>query len=75
MNNGVDYEIIRHIGVLHIYQTGWQKEINLVRWNEGPVKYDIRDWSPEHDMMSRGITLSIEECHKLGKLLRKDMNI
>lgn len=38
--------------------TGWSKELNLVSWNGKDPRYDIREWSPEHDKMSRGVTLS-----------------
>ena len=29
------------------------------------AKLDIRDWSPEHDKMSRGITLNADEVQRL----------
>ena len=54
---------------------GWQKEINLVSWNERQPKIDIRDWAPEHEKMGKGITLSFEELKKLKGLLEKiDLN-
>ena len=53
----VKFEIIEHIGVLNTSPTGWNKEINVVKWNDKPEKYDIRDWSPGHERMSRGVTL------------------
>lgn len=39
---------------------GWNKELNLISWNGREPKYDIREWSPEHDKMGKGITLSEE---------------
>ena len=67
--NGIDrevrFEILEHIGVLRQHNTGWNKEINLVSWNGGQPKYDIRDWSEDHNYMSRGITLSEGEMRKL----------
>ena len=44
------------------------RELNLVSWNEREPKYDIRDWSPDHTRMSKGISLSEEEMQKLVEL-------
>ena len=57
----ITFEIVEEIGVIADYPTGWTKEINLVSWNGNEAKYDIRDWSPDHLRMSRGITLKEEE--------------
>lgn len=59
------YEIIKSIGVLSEGSKGWQKEINLVSWNERKPKIDIRDWAPEHEKMGKGITLTYEELEQL----------
>lgn len=64
-NNEICYVINAHVGTLAHYQSGWSKEVNIVSWNEGPAKLDIRDWSPEHDKMSRGITLNADEVERL----------
>jgi len=37
------------------------KELNLISWNEREPKYDIREWSPDHEKMGKGVTLSEEE--------------
>lgn len=50
---------------------GWTKELNLVSWNGREPKYDIREWSPEHDKMGKGVTLSKEELEALKDLLQK----
>ena len=55
----VTFEIIEEIGIISTQDTGWTKEINLVRWNGGMAKYDIRDWDPYHEKMSRPY-----ECEK-----------
>ncbi len=65
----VSFEIIKHIGVLKKNSSGWTKELNLVSWNGGVAKYDIRDWNEEHNQMSRGITLHEDEKDALLKLL------
>ena len=58
----VTFEIVEEIGVIATHSTGWKKELNLVSWNGGQAKYDIRDWDPDHERMSRGIQV-IAECH------------
>lgn len=63
------YEITKSIGVLSQNAKGWVKELNLVSWNDRTPKYDIREWSPEHDKMGKGVTLSQEELIELRNLL------
>lgn len=65
----IKYEITKNIGALSENNKGWIKELNLVSWNDRAPKYDIRDWSPEHDKMGKGITLSQDELVELKKLL------
>ncbi|QNU65372.1 hypothetical protein EHE19_010510 [Ruminiclostridium herbifermentans] len=65
----IKYEINKRIGVLSENAKGWVKEINLVSWNDRAPKYDIREWSPEHDKMGKGVTLSREELLELKNIL------
>ena len=65
----IKYEITKRIGVISESTKGWKKELNLVKWNDREPKYDIREWSPEHEKMSKGITLSDEEIKALKRLL------
>lgn len=65
----IEYEIIEEIGVLSENARGWRKELNKVSWNGRPPKYDIRDWSENHEKMGKGITLTDEEAEVLKKLL------
>lgn len=65
----IEYSIENKIGVLATYNSGWSKELNVVSWNGGAPKFDIRDWDPEHEHMSRGITLHTEEAKALLNLL------
>ena len=67
----IKYEIIKHIGKLSESSRGWTKELNIISWNGGVPKLDIRDWAPEHEKMGKGITLSEEEAEKLARLLQK----
>ena len=70
----VSYEIVKEIGVLSTSKSGWTKELNLVSWNENAPKYDLRTWSPEHEKMGKGITLTEEEV-KVLKVLLGEMDI
>lgn len=65
----IKFNITQSLGVLSEGSKGWQKEINLVSWNERKPKIDIRDWAPEHEKMGKGVTLSKEELKKLKELL------
>lgn len=71
MANDFSYEIVEHIAVLSTSKTGWTKELNLISWNGRSPKYDIREWSPEHEKMGKGITLTDEEFAKLKELFQK----
>ena len=63
------YEIMETIAVLSESPKGWTKELNLVSWNGREAKYDIRDWAPEHEKMTKGVTLTKEELFKLKESL------
>ena len=66
----IKYEIIKTIGVLSKTEKGWAKELNLISWNDREAKYDIREWSPDHAKMGKGVTLSKEELLALKELLK-----
>lgn len=67
----ISFEIVEYIGVLSTGTKGWTKELNFVSWNGREPKYDLREWSPEHDKMGKGVTLSKEELDALKDLLQK----
>lgn len=75
MSNGFDrevrFEILEHIGILSTHSTGWNKELNIVSWNGGQPKYDIRDWDLDHEHMSRGVTLHEKEMRQIFDLMKK----
>jgi hypothetical protein len=58
-------------GFLSEGSKGWQKELNLISWNDREPQYDIRDWSPERAKMSKGVTLSNSEVTELKRLLEE----
>ena len=71
-NNDVTFDIMEHIAVLDEVggrEEKWTKEINVVAWNGGKPKIDVRDWNGSHDRMSRGITLTEEQAMKMTKAL------
>jgi hypothetical protein len=67
----VVFQMVEHIGIIATYKTGWTKELNVVAWNDGPAKFDIRDWNEDHDHMGRGVTLHADEAQKLMELLNE----
>lgn len=68
----ITFGIKKHIATLAEKQGGWTKELNIVSWNEGEDKYDIRDWDPEHKLMSRGITLKPDEMRAAYEALKDE---
>ncbi|TCS84498.1 YdbC family protein [Tepidibacillus fermentans] len=65
----IKYDIIKNVGILSESPKGWTKELNLISWNNKAPKYDLRDWSPDHDKMGKGITLTKEELMELRNIL------
>lgn len=66
----IKYEIKETLGVISESPKGWKKEVNRVSWNDKEPKIDIRDWSPEHDKMGKGITLTDDEAKELLNILQ-----
>lgn len=78
INGGIEmaefkFEIVEELGVLSESPKGWTKELNRISWNGGQPKLDIRDWSPEHEKMGKGITLTENEANILLELLQKQL--
>ena len=65
----IKFEIEKELGSISESPKGWTKELNLISWNGKESKYDLRDWSPEHEKMGKGVTLSKDELKKLRDLL------
>ena len=63
------YEVTERIAVLSTNARGWERQLNLISWNEGEPKYDIRDWSPDGSRMAKGISLTEEELKTLKGIL------
>lgn len=69
--NEIKYEIVEEIGVLAETSKGWRTELNLVSWNGREPKYDLRDWSENHEKIGKGMALSKDELIKLKEIINK----
>jgi len=67
----LDFKIVEHLAVFRSNSSGWAKELNLVSWSGNTPKFDIREWSPDHSKMSKGITLSNMEAETLFRCMMK----
>lgn len=74
MAREVTFEIVEELEVLSEGRNGWTKEVNLVRWNNGQVKVDIREWNEDKSKMGKGVTLSYDEYELLKEALNKDLD-
>ena len=63
------YEIKDEFGVVSETAKGWTRELNLISWNDGAPKYDIRDWAPDHEKMGKGISLTKDELENLYEII------
>lgn len=64
----ITFKITKELGVISEASKGWTRELNMVSWNDREPKYDIRDWSPDHTRMSKGVSFTEEEMIKLVEL-------
>lgn len=67
------FEIKQNICVLSESTKGWKKELNLISWNGREPKYDLREWSPDHSKMGKGVTLTEVELKKLRDVLCRNI--
>ena len=65
------YEITERIAVLSTNARGWERQLNMISWNDHEPKYDIRDWSPDGSKMSKGISLSHDEMAVMKDILNE----
>lgn len=69
MADDFSFNIEQTLGVISQNKTGWTLELNLVSWGGRPAKYDLRSWSPDHEKMGKGVTLTKEDLDSLKNLL------
>ena len=65
----IKYEIIQRIAVLSQRPRGWERQLNLISWNDAEPKYDLRDWSPDGSRMGKGISMTKAELATLRGIL------
>lgn len=65
------YDKVQELGVLGENSKGWIKEVNIISWNNGPEKLDIRNWRPQDNLCGKGISLTNEEAAKLFTILKE----
>lgn len=49
----IKFEIKEELGTLSESTKRWKKGLNLISWNDAAPKYDIRDWSPDHEKLEK----------------------
>ncbi len=69
MAEDFSFEIVKQLGEISSSKSGWITELNLVSWGGRPPKYDIRSWSPDHQKMGKGITLTEDELKSLFQVI------
>lgn len=69
MAEDFSFEITQKLGILGESKGGWTLELNMVSWSGREPKYDIRSWSPDHQKMGKGVTLTKEELSALKGIL------
>lgn len=70
-DKSITCEIVRPLAILSENERGYTKEINLVSWNGGEAKYDIRNWHPGREKCGKGITLTRDEIFALYDALKE----
>ena len=67
----IDFKILEHLCVFKSDANGWSKELNLVSWGGNKPKLDVREWSPDHAKMSKGVTFSGVEAETMFKCMQR----
>lgn len=71
MAEDFSFQITEQVGVVSEAKSGWKLELNKVSWGGRPAKFDLRSWSPDHQKMGKGVTLTDEEIKTLGGMISK----
>ena len=71
MADDFSFNIEQSLGLVAEGKGGWNMELNLVSWGGRPAKYDLRSWSPDHEKMGKGLTLTKDELVALKDLLNQ----
>ena len=71
----ITYDIVKKIGVIGDESGAWETQLNLISWNHGKPKYDVRKWNTETGRMSKGISLTEDELIDLAKLIEEYLDL
>lgn len=76
MSKEFSYEIIEEIGqVGKSTASGWSTRLNLISWNGGSPKLDIRSWNEDMTRMGKGVSFSKEDAKDLAVLLNSYLGV
>lgn len=76
MSKEFSYEIIEEIGAIGSpTASGWSTRLNLISWNGGTPKLDIRSWNEDMTRMGKGVTFSKEDAKDLEVLLNSYLGL
>lgn len=76
MSKEFSYEIIEEIGqVGKPTASGWSTRLNLISWNGGSPKLDIRSWNEDMSRMGKGVSFSKEDAKDLAVLLNSYLGL
>lgn len=76
MSKEFSYEVIEEIGTIGSpTASGWSTRLNLISWNGGTPKLDIRSWNEDMTRMGKGVTFSKEDAKDLAVLLNSYLGL
>ena len=70
----VTFDIKEEIEVLSERPNGYRKLLAMVSWNSREPRLEIREWAPDYEFASKGITLTDEEAYLLYNALGRYFN-
>jgi hypothetical protein len=68
----INYTIVRRIATIKEWSTT-TLELNIVKWGDGPEKYDLRRW--DGDSPGRGLTLTEEDLEELFNVIGEELDL
>lgn len=71
MATSISLEIMEELGDLSTASNGWRKQLTYTSWNGRAPKFDLRSWDPDHQSMTKGLTLTKSELVNLKQILNE----
>lgn len=73
-------EILQHLATLGTNDKEWTTELNIVSWYGKQPKFDLREWSPDHERVGKGALFTLEVAQGLADYFKsndpeRDMDI